>query len=810
MEKSNLLGKIKNVQLKDIWNNDLSDFTTWLSENLEKIESSVGLDLEYRAKDISVGTFSVDILARDVATDKYVIIVNQFEETNYDHLGKFITYASVLDASSVIWIASDFNEEHKKALDWLNDNISNKINFYGIKVELFQIDDSKPAVSFNVISRPNSLVRLAKQGEFIETKKRLTNKEIEANELQRSLDKANATIRFDLDGKILSTNKLFCDLMECEPDDLIKKDYSVLVSNEELDNTYKEYWKELRKGNYQEGKFVTKTKNGKEKWIEAKFFPIFDKEDKLVFILKIANDITKEVQRQKNIEEARLKAEQALVAKDNFLSNMSHEIRTPLNAIIGFSDLLIKEKLNDTQIEHVNIILNAGENLLSIINEILDLSKIESGKFLLEKSPFCPTKVLNAVDKMLRNNATKKGVTLETLIDDSVPDLILGDEFRLSQIVINLVNNAIKFTNEGSVKVFATADLLDKDNCTLKIKVQDTGIGIPEDKQQMIFERFAQANTDTSRKFGGSGLGLNIVKLLVENFKGNLSLESEPGKGSVFSVSIPFKIDHETENVKQEKEEVIPDDHFIPGKILLFEDNLLNKKLGERIISDLGYNLTIVSDGVEGLEWLKENKADLILMDLRMPEMDGYEATSIIRKELKLDIPIIAISAHSLNQEKAKCLEYGMNDFISKPFKLDDLSNKIKIALNGSKTLNHIPYKLDEYNSDKLYDLKELELLASGNKEFIKEMSGVFIKETPSELRTIQNSLLNNDHDTIFKVGHKLKSSYDLIGYKNVHLLKNIVEMGKNAESVENISSVFERLKSETSNIIEDLKEEFN
>ncbi|SDG81891.1 ATP-binding protein [Psychroflexus sediminis] len=643
---------------------------------------------------------------------------------------------------------------------------------------------------------------------MLDTKKRLTNKELEASQLQRSIDKANATVKLDLDGKILSANKLFCDLLDYEPDELIEKDYKVLVPGFKMKNILKEYSGKSKEGVYQKEKFKTNSINAAEKWVESHYNPIFDYQGNLVSVLNIAHDITNQVQHQKDLEEAKLEAEKALVTKDNFLSNMSHEIRTPLNAIIGFSDILKKENLNHTQFDHVDTISKAGENLLSIINDILDLSKIESGKFLLDHSPFNPGKVLKTLYQVQNDKASEKNITLKNEIDDSLPQLVLGDEFRFSQIIINLVNNAIKFTHEGYVKVSASADILDDSNCILKIKVQDSGIGIPEDKQEMIFERFTHADTTTSQKFGGTGLGLNIVKLLVENFNGSLSLESKTGQGSTFSVSLPFGIEHELEEVKQE---AIPTHKFIQGKILLFEDNPLNQKLVRKIISDLGHELTIVSNGLEGVNWLKNNKAvDLILMDLRMPEMDGFQATSIIRNELKLNIPIIAMSAHSLAQGKTKCIEYGMNDFLSKPFKLDDLNLKIQTALHGKKPLISLTSGSSEQSPDKLYDLKELELLASDNKEFIKEMLEVFITETPEELLSIQNGILQKDYETIYQTSHKLKSSYDVIGYKNVILLKQIEKMSKNEDAMEEIETAFKKLKSETADIIKDMSEELS
>lgn len=713
-----MIGIIKNIQLRKIWNKGYPDFTSWLSEHLNDIGDAIHLKLKFVAKEIPLGPFCVDILAKDKKTDKFVVVVNQLESTDYEHLGKFITYASVLNASSVIWITSNFSDEHKKALDWLNDHTSDEINFYGVKIEVWQIENSQPAVRFNVISQPNSAVRQTKSRYNNESDTKLASKELEAYELQNSLDKANAIVKLSCDGQILSVNKLFCDMLEYEPDELLQKDYSFLIPGIEMQKNFKNCLEKSKKGENQKEEFVTRTKGGQEKFIESSLFPVYSKDNKFQFILKIANDITDKIRHQKDLEQRKQEAEKALVAKDNFLCNMSHEIRTPLNAIIGFSDLLRKEDLNASQFEYVDTILRAGESLLYIVNDILDLSKIESGNFSLEKKLFSPEKVLEYVYNMQKDKASKKGVSLEKEINGVLPELVLGDEYRLSQIIINLVNNAIKFTHEGFVKICASAELVANNKSVLSIKVQDSGIGIPEDKQQMIFQRFTQAETDTTRKYGGTGLGLNIVKLLVDNFNGSLKLKSKIGEGSVFSVSIPFELEKKSKENNQSSDSQC---RHKQSKILMFEDNPLNQKLVQKIIVELGHELIVVSNGYEGVEWLKNNESvDLILMDLVMPGMDGFEATSIIREKLKINTPIIAMTAHSLSQEKAKCIEFGMNGFLSKPFKLEVLVSKVQTALNNEKQSISMSDESAEKKPGKLPDLEDLKLLGS-RKDLLKK-----------------------------------------------------------------------------------------
>ena len=722
-----MLGKIENIRLKEISYKCCPDFTSWLSNNLKDVGSAVQLELKFVAKDILPCPFSVNILAKDEKTNKFIVVVSQLEDTDYEDLGKFISYASVLNASSIIWIASGFSDEQKKALDWLNNNTSDETNFYGIKIEIWKIDNSHPAVRFNTIIQPNTTFRQCESGYIDKTEKKLTGKEQVANELQNSLNKANAIVRLNPEGKILFANKLFCDMLEYEPDELMQMNYNVLIPDIEAQKNFKQCqcWEKSKKGIYHQEKFITKTKNGKEKWIESIFLPILNKEEKLIFILKIANDVTDKIKHQIDLEQRKLKAEKALVVKDNFLCNMSHEIRNSLNIIIGFIDLLRKEKLNDTQFDYVDTISSAGECLLHIVNDMLELSKIDSGNFSIEKKPFNPATVLKSVYKMQSEKAHKKNITLKKEIHDTIPELVLGDEYRLNQIITNLVDNAIKFTSEGFVKISASVESVDDNNCVLLIRVQDTGIGICEEKQKTIFQRYSQADSDITRKFGGTGLGLNIVKSLVDSFNGSLKLESKIGEGSVFSVSIPFGLEDRSKEDKQGAN--TGSKHT--QKILMFEDNSLSEKLAKKIIYELGHELIIVSDGYEGLEWLKSNyDVDLILMDLEIPGMDGFETTSIIRKELKLNAPIIAMTAHSLNQEKSKCIQYGMNDFLSKPFKLEVLSNKVQTALNGKKRSVTFTCGSVEQKPDKQPDFEELKLLSSRKDLLKKCQASSFIK----------------------------------------------------------------------------------
>ncbi|MES2592466.1 MAG: PAS domain S-box protein [Bacteroidota bacterium] len=402
------------------------------------------------------------------------------------------------------------------------------------------------------------------------------------------------------------------------------------------------------------------------------------------FLVSSMNNIEERKKMEEEIINAREKAEQAVLAKNSFLANMSHEIRTPMNAIIGFTDLLEQSELDEDQKECVDSVKLAGINLLAIINDILDFSKIESGNVTLESTQFNLKETLKNVYNLLNIKAKEKNLEYDFFLDGSLPEYVVGDSVRLNQILINLIGNAIKFTEEGGVTISVKKTEEDELNYSIRFTVKDTGIGIPKEMEHTIFDRFAQVNAETTRKFGGTGLGLSIAKNLVELQGGEIQLKSELNKGSEFSFEIRYK-KADTDAIHFSKTSFVPDAKLKDIKVLLCEDNALNQNLAKKVFIKFGIDFVIAANGKIGLEKLKESNFDLILMDLQMPEMDGYQTTIIIREELKLKIPIIAMTAHSLVGEKEKCFEIGMNDYVGKPFTQEELYSKI--------TTNYLKYK---------------------------------------------------------------------------------------------------------------------
>jgi signal transduction histidine kinase/CheY-like chemotaxis protein len=375
------------------------------------------------------------------------------------------------------------------------------------------------------------------------------------------------------------------------------------------------------------------------------------------------------------LKHALMKAEELADLKTQFLSNMSHEIRTPMNAVIGMTNLLMEEHPRKDQQDRLNVLKFSADNLLHIINDILDYSKLEAGKVSFENKPFQLHDTITHVYKGLEPLAIEKGIQLELICDEHLPNLVKGDMNRLVQVINNLAQNAIKFTDQGSVIIRVE----NHGNHTIGFSIEDTGIGIPDDKLNLIFERFSQVYADSNRKYGGTGLGLAISSKLLELQNSKLKVKSKIGEGSCFSFSIQLQRVIETSETDLLKQK-IPSHHPLNCNILLAEDNAINQLVARNFIEKWGANLDIASNGLEAVNMAKENTYDLILMDLQMPEMDGYEATRLIRK-LPGDhfsrIPIIALTASSIVEVQEQYILAGMNNYMRKPFVPEELYQMI-------------------------------------------------------------------------------------------------------------------------------------
>ncbi|MFZ5554391.1 MAG: PAS domain S-box protein [Bacteroidota bacterium] len=433
-------------------------------------------------------------------------------------------------------------------------------------------------------------------------------------------------------------------------------------------------------------------KNGSEYWSFTTITPVLDKHGKIEGIVAIDADISLKKRAEHQMVLAMQMSEESSRAKQSFLANMSHEIRTPMNVIMGIIQLLRDTPLNDTQKEYLNSMDFASENLLSIVNDVLDISKVESGKMTLEKLEFDLRNLINELINSVGYRAKEKLLPIYVNIESTVPAFLVGDPIRLNQILLNLFSNSIKFTQMGEIRLNISLEKKENNIAYIKFVISDTGIGIPVEKQKAIFEEFVQAHSGNKRKFGGTGLGLSIVKKLVEIHHGEINLVSTPGKGSIFTVLIPYEIVDKEKLKTVVKENIGRDAAVLKGKnVLLVEDNKLNQIVAEKFLSSMGMSVVLAGNGKEAVESLRDHHFDAILMDIQMPEMDGYEATHFIRKSMKFpkkNTLIIAMTAHALVGEEKKCIDAGMDDYITKPLRREALEQVLTNLLKKHETRN--------------------------------------------------------------------------------------------------------------------------
>ena len=452
------------------------------------------------------------------------------------------------------------------------------------------------------------------------------------------------------------------------------------------------------------------------------------------------------------------KTKEASKAQQNFIAKMSHEIRTPLNGIIGMTKLIEGTLLNQNQKKYVDILNNQSVQLLGLINDVLDISKVQSQNFKLVHFPFNLKEVLTSNIKSYEMQAKLKGVDFTCAFDTKIHYNLKGDSLRMSQIVNNLLSNAIKFTKEGFVSISVQHDSSTKDFQNIIIIVEDSGIGIGEAKLEKIFEGFHQEDDSIVRKYGGTGLGLMITKEIVDQMKGKIIVDSKKGKGSKFTILLSFK----KSNQNLDQNEISRDVSLNGLNILVAEDNEVNSFYLKTILEQDGCIVSLAKNGQEVIEFCKKQEFDLILMDIQMPILDGISATQIIRKELKINTPIIAQTANTVQKDIDACYEAGVLDYISKPFTISELNRKI--AFNLDIGLKNKKTKLKDRAPQSLHS--SVLSLVNGNKEFASKILQVFSEDTPKNIKSLKKAFSAKDEIQINKIGHKIKSSFRMFKLK--------------------------------------------
>jgi len=518
----------------------------------------------------------------------------------------------------------------------------------------------------------------------------------------------------------------------------------------------------------------------------------------------IINRIASQNQLIRQLDASEKKEREAARIKENFLANMSHEIRTPMNAILGFTSLLEKKKLDKESAEYIHTIRQSGENLLTIINDILDLSRIEAGMMRIESNPFGIRGLMHSVETMFQEKVKEKGLALSTVIDNKVPDALTGDAIRLTQIMVNLIGNAVKFTKQGSININVDADAIASKEILLNVSVTDTGIGIDKENLASIFDRFQQAEDSITRKYGGTGLGLSIVKDLVDLQNGKIAVISEPGLGTKFQFSIPYQV---AASPAQEVRKQGADNLKLPPhsiRILVVEDNEINQSLMKKLLGSWMIDPVIVSNGSEAIAQLRENEFSIVLMDIQMPEMDGYSATRVIREELHLSIPIIAMTAHALAGEREKCLAAGMDEYIAKPVREQELQQMI----SRFSTLKNDHDQIKSYSADHKYkyiDLSYMKEISGGDIDYERTVTLQFLEIVPADLEKMTNALDAKNFSLLRRLSHSMKASIAVMGMNTaIEQELDTIETGNNEGETR---SAFTRFADYCRNAIEEVQD---
>jgi len=566
-----------------------------------------------------------------------------------------------------------------------------------------------------------------------------------------------------------------------------------------------------------------------------------DEQGKVLGAVVVARDITEQKRIEKELieakvfaelatliaEEAKGKAEtatgiaeDAVKAKQQFLSNMSHEIRTPMNAIIGFTKVLLKTDLSAKQKEYLTAIKLSGDALIVLINDILDLAKVDAGKMTFEQTPFKMASSISAMLHMFEPKIQEKNLELVKEYDNRIPEVLLGDPVRLHQIILNLVSNAVKFTSKGKITVSVNLIHEDEQKVTIEFAVTDTGIGIAADKIEKIFENFQQASSHTSRLYGGTGLGLSIVKQLIEPQGGSIRVKSKIDEGSVFS----FTLDFQKTNAEVEAEaEILELDPEIKNiKVLVVEDIALNQLLMKTLLDDFGFEHDIAANGKLAIEKLTQKSSsgtiksyDIILMDLQMPELNGFEATEFIRKTMNSNIPIIALTADVTTVDLAKCKAVGMNDYIAKPVDERILYSKIIGLVRKPEPIKYSDDKVNEAGQSekiKCTDLAYLVRRTKSDPKLMMEMISLYLEQTPPLITIMKKSFRDKDWGSLHATVHKMIPSFSIMGISTdfENMAKKIQEYASTQQLADGVHDMVLQLENVCTQACKELTEEFH
>jgi PAS domain S-box-containing protein len=611
-------------------------------------------------------------------------------------------------------------------------------------------------------------------------------------------------IETDKNDIVLYVNQSFCSMSGYNYDELISKHLNAMIATGPSLEILEHQNNQRRLGNSDVFEVPVRNKRGEVKWWLISSVPLYNNKREITGSLGIHLDITQQKVLEHNLMDAKHLAEQSVRAKDVFLANMSHEIRTPMNAILGLSKQLQKTPLSALQQSYLSSVQGATNSLLVIINDILDLSKIEAGKMMIEYIGFDLLHLLNHALSIISYKTEEKGLQLIFKKDENVNHLFKGDPYRINQVLMNLLSNAVKFTDNGSVTL--ACNVLDDEELfqTIQLSVTDTGIGMDEKFQQQLFTKFTQEDESITRKYGGSGLGMSITKQLVELMEGYIEVKSKKDEGTTIKIILHLE-KTAFDDLPKKEEIIIENNNLKDARILLVEDNDMNRLVATTILQQYGVVLDEAVNGSIAVNKIAKEQYDIVLMDVRMPVMDGLEATRIIRRNITTDLPIIALTANALQGEADKCIAAGMNDFIVKPYGEDELIkviakwlNKTVVANKQNKTENKQPNEL--YNIDKLKEL-------SSSNAFIKKMLNLFLQHIPANISDMHEALNTGDYNKLKDIAHSIKPTIDNM---NIHSEKDVIRkiesLATGADNKEELYTLLQHFDKTLSKVIEQVK----
>jgi PAS domain S-box-containing protein len=614
-------------------------------------------------------------------------------------------------------------------------------------------------------------------------------------------------MEMDTNGKITFANQMLLQMTGLKEKDAVGFDSSQFLSAESRFEVMTRI--KNRAVGISEAYEVQTDINNRQGWWFVSSAPKLTTTGEHIGSIVICLDITNQKKLEKELIKSREQAEQLAKAKEVFLANMSHEIRTPMNAIMGMGNQLAKTILNEQQTFYLSAITTAAENLLVIINDILDLSKIEAGKLSVEKIGFEPKKVVGNAMQVLMHKAEEKGLVLtNSYFDNRLSPVLVGDPYRLNQVLLNLMSNAIKFTEKGSVDITCAVIKETVTTQTIEAKVIDTGIGMDNEFVEKLFDKFSQEYESVSRKYGGTGLGMSICKELIELMGGEIEVSSAKGKGTTVLFRIELKKGTLADVPGNITEEITAG--FLKGKtILVTDDNDMNRLVASTILENYGAAISEAANGEEAIKTLDKTKADLILMDIQMPVLNGYEATKFIRKRGN-KIPIIALTANAIKGENEKCLAAGMNDYISKPFKEEEFLEKIAYWLNAELKTVKAEAVSETAADESFYDLSGLQEISRGNQAFIVKMVKLFCEQSPVMVEQMKEAYAHDKLEVMGAVAHKLKPSIDNLKINSLkQIIRQIEKAGKQNNKTGELTSQIQLTEEIISKTIKKLRQEF-